>query len=207
MKEALPCSIAKASMPDEFDEEGLLGDGDEEEAGEGDANKAEAVVGETSALPFFPAEAPEGQAREWLNLFGSTAKQVVDFYPGSGVLALACCRHSFNYLGFVSSSLQKEICKQQVLLSITLELILNKRDGFTTSRFLSRERSLGGESASGLEAEVLAAGGLTPSTPKAATPCKTSEAATPVEPSEPAGTPSVSKPKAARSVSSSSSSS
>ena len=100
------------------------------------------------AVPLVTAESPEMHCREWLNLFGVRGNKlmhVVDFWPGSGTAGLAACRHGHDYIGMACSDNHRLICRQQILLSIVLELILNKRDGFVSSRFLSKARSLGGE--------------------------------------------------------------
>ena len=135
--------------PGRVDAQDVESEGEGEGEGEpGPEAEAETVRdGSQLGVPLIWAEGPEVQSREWLNMFGTLVKgqvaQVIDFFPGSGTLALAACRHGHSYLGLVSTEAQKSICRQQILLSITLELITNKQDGFKCLRLLSRERSLG----------------------------------------------------------------
>ena len=95
---------------------------------------------------------------------------VVDFSPGTGVNALAAAREMVRYTGLwlacicinvqqlvysrfalcgavflprCLSDSHRDVIIEFVTLAIVLELVQNKRDGFGTSRFLSRERSLG----------------------------------------------------------------
>ena len=151
------CSAAEDSLQDDYAYAGLPDDwsGDEDaadmELGPDAPLKAEAAA-ETLPARLLPWEAPEVQSREWLNLFCQnkdrngrlTKKQVVDFTPGSGTAATAACLLGHPYLGFAHNQVHKDVILQTVVLRVVPELILNRRDGFEQSRFLSRARSLGG---------------------------------------------------------------
>ena len=107
--------------------------------------EAEGMAEGQALLPF---EAPEARAREWLNLFAPEAcTRVVDFCMGSGNMALAAARRHLRYQGYTFSDLHKSVCKQIMILKVVRELILQKKDGFFSSRFLSKSRSLGGSEA------------------------------------------------------------
>ena len=111
---------------------------------------------QTSEVPavvtFMPWQGPEVQYREWYHLFGQststngTKRRIVEVFAGNGAGALAAARDGYKYTGYVWHPAQKDIVRQKVLLAIVLELILNKRNGFEITRFLSRARSLGGSS-------------------------------------------------------------
>ena len=116
--------------------------GADDEQSESDA---EALVGGQALLPF---EGPETHCREWLNLFAPEGcTRVVDFNVGSGNMALAAARRHMRYQGYAFSDLHKSVCKQILILKVVRELILQKKDGFFSSRFLSKSRSLGGSEA------------------------------------------------------------
>lgn len=160
VRESAMCSLLARKVPAEVSLEDM-----EDEEAPAPAGDASEDHGSPDPVPLVAAESPELHSREWLNLYGirdGKAAQVVDFFPGSGTLALAACRQGHNYVGFACSQTQKSICRQHILLAIVLELILNKRDGFTSGRFLSKERSLGG----GSDADLLA---MTPSRASAVT--------------------------------------
>ena len=107
--------------------------------------EAEGMAEGQALLPF---EAPEAHAREWLNLFApEVCTRVVDFCMGSGNMALAAARRHLRYQGYTFSDLRKSVCKQIMILKVVRELILQKKDGFFSSRFLSKSRSLGGSEA------------------------------------------------------------
>ena len=102
-------------------------------------------MGGQALLPF---EGPEAHCREWLNLFAPEGcARVVDFNVGSGNMALAAARRHMRYQGYAFSDLHKSVCKQILILKVVRELILQKKDGFFSSRFLSKSRSLGGSEA------------------------------------------------------------
>ena len=97
---------------------------------------------------LLPLEAPEAHAREWLNLFApNECTRVIDFCMGTGMLALAAARTHMKYQGYVFSELHKSVVSQILILKVVRELILQKKDGFFTSRFLSKSRSLTGSEA------------------------------------------------------------
>lgn len=104
---------------------------------------------DTEMRPLLLHEAPEAHCREWLNLFAgvqSSKPRIVDLSPGSGTMAFACCRDLYVYSGVVMLPIHGSVVKDALNLRIVLELVMNKRNGFSQSRFLSRERSLGGGS-------------------------------------------------------------
>ena len=103
-------------------------------------------MGGQALLPF---EGPETHCREWLNLFAPEGcTRVVDFNVGSGNMALAAARRHMRYQGYAFSDLHKSVCKQILILKVVRELILQKKDGFFSSRFLSKiPEALGGSEA------------------------------------------------------------
>jgi hypothetical protein len=142
---------AKAALPDASTARARAADAEDCDDSASSAQEApDAKADDASTTNLFPWVSPELMAREWLNLFGQNSsgskenRLVVDFAAGGGAMVAACCRLKFKYLGFVHSDLQRLIIKESVALKIVTELILNKEDGFQLSRFLSRERSLGG---------------------------------------------------------------
>ena len=90
--------------------------------------------GDKVGVPLFMAEAPETHARERLNLFGSMhdhqLAHVLDFLPGSGVLALAACRHQHRYTGIAIAELHKSVLRERLALSIVTELIGSESPGW-----------------------------------------------------------------------------
>ncbi|CAE7809555.1 unnamed protein product [Symbiodinium sp. CCMP2592] len=133
-------------------------EGGDEEAQATDTAAEPVLEGPTEeVVQFCLFERPEMVCREWINLFGeersphtSVQKQssiMIDFSPGAGSMALACARDLHVYYGLCFTASQRDVIFDSIRLTIMLELIMNKRNGFSTSRFLSRERSLGGTSA------------------------------------------------------------
>lgn len=160
------CAAADLADPDDFGDAGLPDEDPADEIGHSqgsvDAQQLSQEVDAASpVLRLFPWEAPELQMREWLNLFGRSKddkkRRVVDFAAGSGTAATAAARDCHQYLGFVHNEKQKDIVQQAIQLRIVYELILNRRDGFEQTRFLSRERSLNGSDAGPLKDSKVAA--------------------------------------------------
>jgi len=117
---------------------------DDQSASDGEGQGGQGVEGHT----LLPLEAPEAHAREWLNLFTPNGcTRVIDFCMGTGMLALAAARTHMKYQGYVFSELHKSVVSQILILKVVRELILQKKDGFFTSRFLSKSRSLTGSEA------------------------------------------------------------
>ena len=160
------CAPADFADQDDFGDAGLPDEDPADEIGVSQGcNDVQLLSQEADAsspvLRLFPWEAPELQMREWLNLFGRSKddkkRRVVDFAAGSGTAATAAARECYQYLGFVHNEKQKDIVQQAIQLRIVYELILNKRDGFEQTRFLSRERSLNGSDSGPLKDSKVAA--------------------------------------------------
>ena len=105
------------------------------------------VKASASEHGLFPMGSGELHARELLNLFGSTGdgakRQVVDVAPGAGALAWASCRDGHKYTGLVATAEHASVLYSSLVLLITKEIILGRKDGFSSARFLSESRSLG----------------------------------------------------------------
>ena len=104
-------------------------------------------------VPLFTWENSEVLWRELLNMYrpqGSVGG-VVDFTAGSGLAALAAARHKIMYAGFARMSDHVAFVHSFLILMIVGELIDGKSDGFMLRKFLSRQPSLGGGRASGLD--------------------------------------------------------
>ena len=130
----------------------------DEEEGRDDEAPSNAAAN-TSIL--FPMEGPEAQSREWLNLFmPEKCSRIVQWGIGSGMMALAACRQQVRYVGFAFSDLHRSVCHQILVLRVVKELILQVRDGFTTTRFLSKTRSLTGSETDPAPSETLELNGL-----------------------------------------------
>jgi hypothetical protein len=152
--------VCASSKAEEEEEDADVDDGDNQDLVEPDsaaAHSTEALPQTSNGVPaavavtFMPWQGPEVQYREWYHLFGQSAtggakRRIVEVFAGNGAGALAAARDGYKYTGYVWHPAQKDIVRQKVLLAIVLELILNKRNGFEITRFLSRARSLGGSS-------------------------------------------------------------
>ena len=116
----------------------------EEEAGKDGAGEQAPPV--SAPVPLFPHGSSEVLGRELLNLFGALeggrSREVIDLAPGAGSLAHACCRESCLYTGVVAKQIHADIIRAGIRLNIVKELILNCRDGYTSSRYLKKSRSV-----------------------------------------------------------------
>ena len=120
------------------------------------AESADETAETAAAVALFPLEAPEAHAREWINLFcPDSCSRVIDFATGAGQMALACCRKQLRYRGLAFSEFHKHVVIQILTLKVVRELILQTKDGFGTSRFLSKTRSLNGSEAPPAQPERL----------------------------------------------------
>ena len=120
------------------------------------AESADETTETAAAVALFPLEAPEAHAKEWINLFCPDSWwRVIDFAIGAGQMALACCRKQLRYRGLAFSEFHKHVVVQILTLKVVRELILQTKDGFGTSRFLSKTRSLNGSEAPPAQPERL----------------------------------------------------
>ena len=89
---------------------------------------------------------PEVLGRELLKLFGTLEggknREVIDLAPGADALAHACCRDSCLYTGVVAKQVHADTIRAGIRLNIVKELILNCRDGYTSSRYLKKSKSV-----------------------------------------------------------------
>jgi len=90
---------------------------------------------------LFPWEHHELVARELLNCFD--VKTVIHYNTGC-TWALACARHSRHFIGFARNAAHVEHVNKTLVAMVLAEMIEGKHDGFSVTRFLSAQRSLGG---------------------------------------------------------------
>ena len=121
-------------------------EGEEEEVEDDEGAEPEEDAELTTPVFLLPWEHPERFWKEVLNSFGPEGKyRVVDFTPGSGVLAIACCRAQIPYLAFAHNVTHKSLCVNGVKLQIVKDVSSNTNDGFLSKRCLSKAASLTGE--------------------------------------------------------------
>ena len=113
-----------------------------------DIDELKNVPLDTEACELYPWEHPEILARELINMFDP---KLIVHNAGSGTWGLACARHRRQYLGFTRSAVQLQLCHEAVWSIVVSEMIDAVDDGFRCRRFLSRQRSLAGTEAEGMD--------------------------------------------------------
>ena len=117
------------------------GAGEESQGEQGEAGTREPAE---MVYPLVPWAKSEALSREIQNIYQPT-HQVI-FAGGEGEDALAAVREKVPTLVMVNCTEHAEVMRQHLISTIMLEHANSVDDGFVFGKFLSRERSVGGES-------------------------------------------------------------
>jgi len=90
---------------------------------------------------LYPWEHSELVCRELLNCF---AIKTVVHHNTNYTWPLACARHCIHFVGFARNEAHVEHIHKMLVAMVVAELIEGKDQGFLVTRFLSRQRSVGG---------------------------------------------------------------